>query len=298
MKLGFVGLGNMGRHIARNLVKGGHDLTVFDLRKDASEELLSMGAAWSDSPAGVARAGEAVFISLPGPRDVEEVVLGEGGLVTGAPEGKTVFDLSTIDPETVRRIAGAAAAKGVTFMDAPVSGGTTGAEAATLCVMVGGDRAVYDRFKPVLDLIGDKVMHCGELGSGAVCKIVNNLIGLSVAVLAPEALTLGVRAGVDVETLFRAVSMSSGNTQTMQGYPEGLFAGNFEPGFMLDLAAKDVGLATTMGRGLSVPMELANLVQQRYITAQNRGWGKLAAHAVARIQEERAGAEIRVADAD
>jgi 3-hydroxyisobutyrate dehydrogenase-like beta-hydroxyacid dehydrogenase len=164
--------------------------------------------------------------------------------------------------------------------------------------MVGGDKTAYDRFKPILDLIGDKAMYCGALGSGAVCKIVNNLIGLSVAVLAPEALTLGVRAGVDVETLFRAVSMSSGNTQTMQGYPEGLFAGNFEPGFKLDLAAKDVGLATTMGRGLSVPMELANLVQQRYITAQNRGWGKLAAHVVARIQEERAGAEIRVADAD
>ena len=298
MKLGFLGLGNMGRHMARNLAKGGHDLTVFDLRRDAAEELLSMGAAWSDSPADLARDSEAVFTSLPGPRDVEEVVLGEGGIVSGAAEGTTVFDLSTIDPESVRRIAGAAAAKNVAFLDAPVSGGAGGAEAATLSVMVGGDRAVYDRFKPVLDLIGDKVMYCGEPGSGAVCKIVNNLIGLSVAVLAPEALTLGVRAGVDVETLFRAVSMSSGNTRTMQGYPEGLFAGNFEPGFKLDLAAKDVGLATQMGRSLSVPMELANLVQQRYITAQNRGWGELAAHAVARIQEERAGAEIRIGNAD
>jgi 3-hydroxyisobutyrate dehydrogenase-like beta-hydroxyacid dehydrogenase len=141
-------------------------------------------------------------------------------------------------------------------------------------------------------------MYCGEPGSGAVCKIVNNLIGLSVAVLAPEALTLGVRAGVDVETLFRAVSMSSGNTQTMQSYPEGLFAGNFEPGFKLDLAAKDVGLATEMGRSLRVPMELANLVQQQYITAQNRGWGEFAYHAVARIQEEWAGIEIRIGNAD
>jgi 3-hydroxyisobutyrate dehydrogenase len=280
--------------MARNLAKGGHELTVFDLRRAAAEELLSMGASWGDSPGEVARAGEAVFTSLPGPRNVEEVVLGEGGVLSGADSDTTVFDLSTIDPESVRRIADAAAAKGVVFLDAPVSGGTSGAEAATLCVMVGGDRAVYDRFKPVLDLIGDKAMYCGELGSGAVCKIVNNLIGLSVAVLAPEAFTLGVRAGVDVETLFRAVSMSSGNTQTMQGYPDGLFAGTFEPGFMLDLAAKDVGLATEMGRSLSVPMELANLVQQRYIAAQNSGWGKLAAHAVARIQEERTGAEIRV----
>jgi 3-hydroxyisobutyrate dehydrogenase-like beta-hydroxyacid dehydrogenase len=126
-----------------------------------------------------------------------------------------------------------------------------------------------------------------------VCKIVNNLIGLSLSVLVPEALTLGVRAGVDLETLFRAVSMSTGDTRTMQAYPESLFAGDFEPGFRLDLAAKDVGLATDMGRGLSVPMELANLVQQRYIAAQNEGWGELASHAVARIQEERTGVRLR-----
>jgi 3-hydroxyisobutyrate dehydrogenase len=293
MKVGFVGLGNIGRPMAKHLARGGHDLTVFDLHRDAAEELLAMGASWSDGLAGVARSSEVVFTSLPGPRDVEEALLGEGGILSGAGKGTTVFDLSTIDPESVRRIAGAVAAEGVVFMDAPVSGGVKGAEEATLCVMVGGDRTAYDRYKPVLDLIGDKAMYCGENGSGAVCKIVNNLIGLSLSVLVPEALTLGVRAGVDLETLFRAVSMSTGDTRTMQAYPESLFAGDFEPGFRLDLAAKDVGLATDMGRGLSVPMELANLVQQRYIAAQNEGWGKLASHAVARIQEERTGVRLR-----
>jgi 2-hydroxymethylglutarate dehydrogenase len=178
-------------------------------------------------------------------------------------------------------------------LDAPVSGGTGGAEKGTLCVMVGGDKTAYEKYKPVLDLIGDKVMYCGELGSGAVCKIVNNLIGLSVGVILSEAFTLGVKAGVPPQVLFEAVSKSSGNTQSMQGFPNGLFKGNFEPGFQLDLAAKDVGLATEMGRRLRVPMEISNIVQQRYIDGQNRGWGRLAAGAVARVQEERAGVDVR-----
>jgi 3-hydroxyisobutyrate dehydrogenase-like beta-hydroxyacid dehydrogenase len=158
--------------------------------------------------------------------------------------------------------------------------------------MVGGDRDTYDEFKTVLDLIGDKVMYCGDRGAGAVCKIVNNLIGLATGVLLSEAFTLGIKAGVDAETLFTAVAGSSGNTQAMQGLPNGIFKRNFDPGFQLDLAAKDVGLATQLGRELRVPMEMSNTAQQRYITAQNEGWGRLAAGAVARIQEQRAGVEI------
>ena len=293
MKLGFIGVGYIGRHIARNLAKGGHDLTIFDIRKDAAEELLAMGASWADSPQAAAEQSEVVFTSLPRPQDVEEVAIGEGGVLSGATKGSVFFDLSTTDPDTIHRIADVATAKGVEVLDAPVSGGTDGAESATLCVMVGGDRATYDKYKPVLDLIGDKVMYCGERGSGAVCKIVNNLVGLSVRVLLSEAFTLGVKAGVPPETLFEAVSRSSGDTRAMHEFPEGLFKGNFEPDFLLDLAAKDVGLATEMGRSLGVPMEHANLVQLRYMQAQDRGWGRLSAWTVARIQEERAGVEIR-----
>jgi 3-hydroxyisobutyrate dehydrogenase len=219
--------------------------------------------------------------------------MGEGGILRGAASGTAYFDLSTTDPDTIRRISEAARGKGVTMLDAPVSGGTTGAEKGTLCVMVGGDEPTYQRYKAVLDLIGDKVMYCGDLGAGAVCKIVNNLVGLSVGVVLSEAFTVGVKAGVPPETLFEAVSKSSGNTQAMQGFPAGLFKGNFEPGFQLDLAAKDVGLATEMGRRLRVPMDLSNLVQQRYIDGQNSGWGRMAAGAVARVQEKRAGVEVR-----
>ncbi len=269
VRIGFIGVGFMGRHMARNLIQGGHELTVFDLKREAAEELLSLGASWAASPGAASAASQVVFSSLPRPQDVEEVAMGEGGILSGAGKGTAYFDLSTTDPATIERIAAAADAKGVHVLDAPVSGGTTGAEKATLCVMVGGDRGVYDEYKPALDLIGDKVMYCGGLGAGAVCKIVNNLIGLSTGVLLSEAFTLGIKAGVDAETLFTAVAGSSGATQAMQGFPNGIFKRNFDPGFALDLAAKDVGLATQLGRELRVPMEMSNIAQQRYIIASS-----------------------------
>ena len=195
MKLGFIGVGYMGRHMARNLAKAGHDLTVFDIRKESTEELLSMGAVWADSPRAVAEANEVVFTSLPRPQDVEEVATGEGGVLSGAAAGSVLFDLSTTDPDTIKRIATQASAKGVNVLDAPVSGGTGGAEDATLCVMVGGDKAIYDKYESILGQMGNQVMYCGELGSGAICKIVNNFMGMSVSVLLSEAFTLGVKAG-------------------------------------------------------------------------------------------------------
>jgi 3-hydroxyisobutyrate dehydrogenase len=292
MKVGFVGVGFMGRHMARNVLNGGHEMSVFDANREAADELLSLGATWANSPREAAEGCEVTFTSLPTPQVVEEVASGEGGILSGAGRGSALFDLSTTDPSTIQRIAARAEASGIQVLDAPVSGGTGGAETATLCVMVGGDRDTYDRYKTVLDLIGDKVMYCGALGSGAVCKIVNNLVGLSVGVLLSEAFSMGVKWGVDAQTLYEAVSGSSGNTTSMHGYPNGIFKRNFEPGFALDLAAKDVGLATQLGRELRVPMEMSNIAQQRYINGQNRGFGRMAAGAVAIVQEERAGVEI------
>ena len=298
MHVGFVGVGFMGRHMARNVINGGHQMKVFDANRSAADEMVSLGATWTNSPREAAQDCDVLFTSLPTPQVVEEVASGEGGLLSGARRGAAYFDLSTTDPATIQRIAARAEAGGVRVLDAPVSGGTPGAEAATLCVMVGGDRATYDHYKPVLDLIGDKVMYCGGLGSGAVCKIVNNLIGLSVGVLLSEAFTMGVKWGVDAQTLYEAVSQSSGNTSSMHGYPNSIFQRNFEPGFQLDLAAKDVGLATQLGRELRVPMEMSNISQQRYIDGQNRGFGRMAAGAVAMVQEERAGVEIRPTSGD
>lgn len=293
MRVGFIGIGLMGRHMARHILEGGNDLTVYDIDKTAAIELLDKGANWASSPADAARDSELVFTSLPRPQDVVDVVLGEGGVLSGASEGTTFFDLSTTDPDTIRRISEASLDLGITVLDAPVSGGTIGAEQGTLCIMVGGDQLLYGRYKPVLDLMGNQVVYCGNLGSGAICKIVNNLIGMTLGVVLSEAFSIGVKAGVDPMTLYEAISMSSGETRQMHTFPNTLFQGNFKPGFKLDLGAKDVGLATDMGRALKVPMEISNLVQQKYVEAQNRGWGADSSISIARLQEERAGIEIR-----
>ena len=296
MKVGFIGVGFMGQHMAKHILEGGHDLTIYDISETAAKDLIAAGAKWALSPSEVATVSEVIFTSLPTPQDVEQVVMGEGGIMAGALEGTTFFDLSTTDPETISRISNAAAQKGMSVLDAPVSGGTIGAEQGTLCVMVGGDKNKYDKYKPVLDLIGNQVVYCGNLGAGAVCKIVNNLIGMTLGVVLSEAFSLGVKAGVDPMTLYNAVSMSSGETRQMHTFPTGLFEGNFEPGFKLDLGSKDVGLATNLGRSLRVPMDVSNLIQQKYVEAQNKGLGGQSTVAIAKLQEERAGVEIRQVD--
>ena len=294
MKIGFIGIGSMGRFMARHLADSDHTLTVFDLNKETASEVLSRGASWGASPQAVAAASEIVFTSLPMPKDVESVSTGPDGILSGAAPGSIICDVSTTDPDTIRRIGSAAQSKGVHVLDAPVSGGAIGAERATLCMMVGGEESVFSRAKPVLDLMGKTVVHCGALGSGAVCKIVNNLINLGSYFLVAEALILGVKAGVATQTLFDVVSNSSGNTQSMQEFPGGLFDGKLDEGFQLDLAAKDIRLATEVGRRLGVPLDSSERIEQHYAEAQKRGWGKMSAVSVVRLQEERAKVEIRV----
>jgi 3-hydroxyisobutyrate dehydrogenase len=295
MKVGFVGLGNMGNPMATNLIKAGHQLTVHDLRREAATNLLEMGATWADTPRDTVPGNEVVFTSLPVPRDVEAVVLGENGILEGADRSSVYLDLSTNSPTAIRRIHDVCAAKGVTVLDAPVSGGVYGAAAATLAVMVGGDRAVFDRMKPTLDAIGSHVVYCGPIGNGMVCKICNNLLSMGIGVLMSEALTLGVKAGVDLAVLADVIANSSGgNRRLTEKFPRYLFKGNFQPGFATALAAKDVRLATDLGREYGIPMELSNLVDQRHVEAMHRGWGPEDSDAVARIQEEKAGVQLRL----
>ena len=281
--------------MAANLIKAGHELTVHDLRRESATNLLEMGAQWADSPAEAAQGNELVLTSLPAPRDVEAVALGEMGVLEGASSETIYADLSTNSPTMIRHIHNVCAQRGVTVMDAPVSGGTYGASAGTLAVMVGGDEAVYNRIKPTLDAIGTNVVYCGSIGNGMVCKICNNLMSMGIGVLLTEALTLGVKAGVDLEVLADVINKSSGgSTRLREKFSRFLFQGNFEPGFAAALAAKDVRLATDMGREFAVPMELSNLVDQRYVEALGRGWGPRDSDIVSVIQEEKAGVELRV----
>jgi len=295
MKVGFIGAGNMGNPMASNLIKAGHQLTVHDLRREATTNLLEMGAQWADTPKDTVPGNEVVFTSLPMPRDVEAVVLGENGVLEGSGPGSIYIDLSTNSPTTIRSIHDVCAERGVTVLDAPVSGGVYGAAAATLAVMVGGDKPTYERMKPTLDAIGSHVVYCGPIGNGMVCKICNNLLSMGIGALMSEALTLGVKAGVDLAVLADVIANSSGgNRRLVEKFPRYLFKGNFEPGFATALAAKDVRLATDLGREYGIPMELSNMIDQRHVEAMHRGWGPEDSDAVARLQEEKAGVQLRL----
>ena len=299
MNVGFIGCGNMGNPMASNLINAGHQLTVHDLRREAATNLLEMGAVWANNPKDVVSGNEVVFTSLPVPRDVEAVVMGENGILEGSGPNTIYMDLSTNSPTTIRRIHDLCAEKGVAVLDAPVSGGVYGAAAGTLAVMVGGDKAIYDRMKPTLDAIGSHVVYCGPIGNGMVCKICNNLLSMGIGTLMAESLTLGVKAGVDLAVLADViVNSSGGNRRLMEKFPRYLFKGNFEPGFATALAAKDVRLATDLGREYGIPMELSNLVDQRHVEALLRGWGPEDSDAVAKLQEEKSGVQLRLLDTE
>ena len=295
MNLGFIGLGNMGNPMASNLIKAGHKLTVHDLRRESAVNLLEMGADWADTPRDAATGNEVVFTSLPGPREVDAVVLGEGGVLEGTVQGSIYVDLSTNSPNAIRNVHRICAEKGVAVLDAPVSGGVTGAAAGTLALMVGGDEAVFHRIRPALDAMGGHVAYCGAIGAGMIVKLCNNLVSMGNGVLLAEALTMGVKAGVELSVLADVLSNGSGASYRLaSSFCNTLFTDNHEPGFALGLAAKDVRLATDLGRELGVPMDLSNLVDQRHVEAMFRGWGGLDSVVVAYLQEERAGVQLRI----
>ena len=295
MNLGFIGLGNMGNPMAANFIKAGHKVTVHDLRRASATNLLEMGADWADTPKDTVPGNEIIFTSLPGPKEVDAVVLGDSGVLEGTTEGSIYVDLSTNSPNAIRRVHEICAERRVIVMDAPVSGGVAGATAGTLALMVGGDEAVFNRIKPTLEAIGSHVVYCGAIGAGMIVKLCNNLVSMGNGILLAEALTLGVKAGVDLAVLADVMSNSSGASYRLtNSFYNSLFKGNTQPGFATALAAKDVRLATDLGRELGIPMDLSNLVDQRHVEALFRGWGPLDSIAVAYLQEEKAGVQLRI----
>ncbi len=293
MKVGFIGLGTMGASMALNVRKAGHELTVHDLRREAAKPHLEAGASWGEGPRAVAAVSDVVFTSLPGPREAEAV--GEE-LLDSMPKGAVWFDLSTNSPTVVRRIHAKCAEKGIAMLDAPVSGGPQGAKSGKLALLVGGDKAVFDRCKPVLDAIGDQIIYIGGIGAGSVAKLVHNCAGYMIQTALAEVFTLGVKAGVDPLDLWAAVRQCSlGRMRTFDRLGKQFLQGSFEPpDFALQLAHKDVTLATELGRELGVPMRIANMTYAEMSEALNRGWGQRDSRVPMLLQEERAGVEIKV----
>jgi 3-hydroxyisobutyrate dehydrogenase len=293
MKVGFIGLGTMGASMALNVRKAGHELVVHDLRRDAAKPHLEAGASWGDGPRAVAAASDVIFTSLPGPREAEAV---GDELLDSMQQGTAWFDLSTNSPTVVRRIHAKFAEKGIAMLDAPVSGGPHGAKSGKLALLIGGDKAVFDRCKPVLDAIGDQILYIGDIGAGSVAKLVHNCAGYMIQTALAEVFTLGVKAGVDPLDLWAAVRQCSlGRMRTFDRLGKQFLQGSFEPpDFALQLAHKDVTLATELGRELGVPMRVANMTYAEMTEALNRGWGQRDSRVPMLLQEERAGVEIKV----
>jgi 3-hydroxyisobutyrate dehydrogenase len=295
MRIGFIGLGNMGGPMALNLIRAGHSLVVHDVRRAAADPHLAAGALWADTPSAAAAPSELVFTSLPGPREIEQVVFASDGLAEGLQRGAIYADLSTNSPTLIRRIHTGLGAKGVAVLDAPVSGGIPGARNATLSVMVGGDEADYARIKPALEAIGDKLQYVGLIGAGAVAKLVHNMIIFCTISLFAEAFTMGVKAGVEPDKLYAAVRNGAYGHNMMLGMlPQSVMRGIFDVASgTLDIGRKDVSLATALARELEVPTRIAAAVEQDLINAVAKGFGARDFAIAFTIQEDRAGVQVR-----
>jgi len=285
MRLGFIGLGAMGRHMAASLQRAGHDVQAHDLRR------IEGFPSWKASAADAARGCEALFTSLPGPREVESMAEELAGAL---PAGAAWFDLSTNSPETVRRLH--AELPRIRFLDAPVSGGPHGAESGKLAIWVGGDEAVFQRFLPVLKCIGDQPYYVGPIGAGTVAKLAHNCASFAVQAALAEVFTLGVKAGVEPLALFRALRQgASGRKRTFDRLAENFLPGKFDPAaFTLRLAHKDVSLALELAERQGVPMKIGRIALEELSEAMNRGWQERDCRVAMLLQEERAGVSARV----
>lgn len=296
MKVGFIGLGTMGARMAANIQKAGYDLTVHDARAASAEPFVARGAVFADTPRDLAAACDVVFTSLPGPPEVEAVALGPDGLMEGVRPGMVYFDLSTNAQSTILKIAGAFSAKGAHVLDAPVSGGPRGAETANLALWIGGDRAVFEQHRDLLNAIGDQPYYVGPTGHATVAKLVHNCASYAITIVLGECFTMGVKAGVDPLVLFEAARRGSiGRRRTFDGLVSQFLPGVYDPpNFALKLAHKDVVLATSAGREHNVPMRLCNLALEDMTEALGRGWGDRDSRSPMLIQQERAGVEVKV----
>ena len=296
MKIGFIGVGNIGAPIAAQLLRSGHALAVHDIRREAAGALVAAGATWSDSPAAIAAECEVVCTCLPGPPEMENVCLGNGGLVRHLQPGALYIDHTTNAPALVRRVHGLLAEKGVAMVDAPVSGGMEGAQTRDLLVMAGGEVASFKRARPLLEAVAKRVMHIGGSGTGSIAKIMHNSASFTLDSVMAECWTVGVKAGVDAARIVEVFNEAAlGHMMSLKvRLPATYLRGDFEPRFSLALARKDLGLALELARQTDTPMRFAALCEQELVEAMARGWADRDASIALTLQEERAGVKVRL----
>lgn len=278
--LGFIGLGIMGQGMARNLLKHGHSVTVWNRTQAKAEALVAEGAAWADSPAAVAAASDIVFTCVSDTPDVEAVILGPGGVIEGAREGALVVDMSTISPAATRAIAAQLAEKGVGMLDAPVSGGSEGAARGTLSIMVGGAAEQVERARPYFEAMGKTITHVGGNGDGQMVKLVNQILVVGNALAMSEALEFARAGGLDLQKTLAAVSGGAAGSWMLSNRGPQILADDWRPGFTIDLQQKDVRLCLREGDNLGVPMLATSLVFNLYRVLQADGLGHEGNHAL------------------
>jgi 3-hydroxyisobutyrate dehydrogenase len=293
LRYGFIGLGNLGNHLAASLLRAGFDLTVHDLNQGAARNLIERGARWADSPKHLAMAVDAVITCLPSPAASTAVLTGQDGVFDGLRKGGVWIEMSTTDQHEIERLAGLAAAKGIATLEAPVTGGVHRAAAGEITVLVGGDRAVYEAHLPVLEAMGGSIFYMGELGKASVIKVITNMLAFIHLVAAGEALMLAKRGGLDLAQAYAAIKASSGNSFVHETESQLVLNGSYNIGFTMDLACKDLGFAYTYGREFGVPLELAGLTEQIFRRARAQYGGAAWSTQVVKLLEDALHTDLR-----
>ena len=292
-RIGFVGVGAMGLPMAKRLRGAGYPLAFSSRRAETVAQLEAAGARAVPTPLIVAQECDIFLSCLPADAELGEVYLGPEGVVEHLPRGATIIDFSTTSPVMIQRVAAEAIERCIRVIDAPVSGGTWGAERGTLTIMAGGDAQVLDEMRPILSVLSQSIFHVGEVGMGKVFKLVNNLLTGTMMVLTGEALSVAANAGADLEKLHQVVSASSGNSPVWSdAVPKLLHGDDAPPGFRLELMRKDIRLAASLGEDLGTPLPLTSLALQFFTAACARGMGKQSASDVARLVGQLARAEF------
>ncbi len=293
LKVGYIGLGIMGKSMARNIMKAGYDVVVHNRSRESVNELVGEGAIEGHSPADIASQVDVVFTNLPDSPDVELVALGKDGIIEGAHEGLIYVDNSTIKPATARKVGEKLVAKGVLMLDAPVSGGDVGAQQGTLTIMVGGAEEALEKVMPVLKAMGKTITHVGGAGDGQIAKAANQIMVAAQMVAMGELLVLAQKAGADPEKVVQAIRGGAAGCWTLDNKPQRLFSGNRGPGFKAYMQAKDLGIIMDTAREYGIPLPSAAVHTQLYNAMLEMGMAELDNSAVLGVIEKLAGTELK-----
>ena len=293
MRYGYIGLGHLGGHLAASLLRNGFALTVHDRDRTAAEPLIAKGAAWTDSPKALAARCDAVITCLPSPAVSEAVLAGSDGILAGLAKGGAWIEMSTLGRDEIQRLAALAEAQGIATLECPVTGGVHKAAEGEITVLVGGDKALFERHQPALQAMGGQIFHMGPLGSAAVIKVITNMLAFIHLVADGEALMLAKKGGLDLAQAFHAIRASSGNSFVHETEGQLILNGSYDIDFTMDLACKDLGFAMGMSREFGVPLELAQRTAKIFQQGRAAYGGAAQSTQIVKLLEDALGTDLR-----